>query len=77
MLQVKLLPFYFAVDFSIQVLSTRSWPFQQGPQFCLPEEVSMANTCICKIMRVSLTYSLYRVKVDSQPFITSSTVVAN
>ncbi|XP_065883604.1 cullin-1-like [Dysidea avara] len=26
------------VDFSIQVLSTRSWPFQQGPQFCLPEE---------------------------------------
>ena len=40
MLQVKLLPFYFAVDFSIQVLSTRSWPFQQGPQFCLPEEVS-------------------------------------
>ena len=47
---------FFVVDFSIQVLSTRSWPFQQGPQFCLPEEVSMANTCMIMCVIIDLQF---------------------
>ena len=34
----------FSVDFSVQVLSSSSWPFQQGSAFNLPVEVSI-NIC--------------------------------
>ncbi len=37
--KLKLNVFSFSVDFSIQVLSSGSWPFQQSFTFALPQEV--------------------------------------
>ena len=36
------MPIFFIVDFSIQVLSSGSWPFQQTGSFNLPVEVSLS-----------------------------------
>lgn len=44
------LPFFsFSVDFSIQVLSSGSWPFQQSCTFALPSEVRLCTILIQEI----------------------------
>lgn len=43
------------IDFSIQVLSSGSWPFQQSFTFSLPSEVSFFYVIHCQKLTVFLT----------------------
>jgi len=42
------------IDFSIQVLSSRSWPFQQSLTFSLPTEVCLCVTMITVLVEGSM-----------------------
>lgn len=43
--------FFVAVDFTINVLSSGSWPFQQGPPFALSIEVYNIDCNLCAFKR--------------------------
>jgi len=51
---LELFDVYSVVDFSIMVLSSGSWPFQQSASFTLPTEVSamwLLNNAGCNSLR--------------------------